>query len=226
MELLATLEMVEWPRAAQLQSRFGGIAVDAANNLYITDNNVVRLLQPTSQSVIVSAVFDAASESAIPITPGKIVVVYGDGLGPAILAQNEPSGGGFGSQTGGTSVNFNGIPAPMIYASATQISAIIPYGIAGSATAQMTVTSASGVSLPVTVPVASSAPSFFSANATGAGQIAAVNLDNSLNDATHPVKVGGYISLYATGEGQTNPLALMESWHRGLFIHNPCRRFK
>jgi uncharacterized protein (TIGR03437 family) len=45
----------------------------------------------------------------------------------------------------------------------------------------------------------------FSQNGTGAGQIAAVNLDGTLNDAAHPAKIGEYISLYATGEGQTYP---------------------
>ena len=38
-----------------------------------------------------------------------------------------------------------------------------------------------------------------------AGQIAAVNANGVLNNAANPVPVGGYISLYATGEGQTVP---------------------
>jgi uncharacterized protein (TIGR03437 family) len=37
-------------------------------------------------------------------------------------------------------------------------------------------------------------------------QLAAVNaLDGSINDAAHPVRIGGYLSLFATGAGQTNP---------------------
>jgi uncharacterized protein (TIGR03437 family) len=55
------------------------------------------------------------------------------------------------------------------------------------------------------VQIAAAAPSFFSQNSSGAGQIAAVNLDGTLNDAAHPVKIGDFISLYATGEGQTYP---------------------
>jgi hypothetical protein len=62
------------------------------------------------------------------------------------------------------------------------------------------------VSAPFSVAVASTAPSFFSLNGTGAGQIAAVNAaDGSINDAAHSVAVGGYISLFATGEGITTP---------------------
>jgi uncharacterized protein (TIGR03437 family) len=93
----------------------------------------------------------------------------------------------------------------MIYSSAGQTAAIVPYGVAGSASAQVVVSSSLGESAPYTVQIAAAAPSFFSQNGTGAGQIAAVNLDGTLNDAAHPAKIGEYISLYATGEGQTYP---------------------
>ena len=99
-----------------------GVAVDAAGNVYVAEqgNNIVRLLQPANAPVLVSAVVDAANESAIAVTPGKIVAIYGAGCGPAALAQNEPSNGAFGTQVAGTSVTFNGVAAPMIYASAGQ----------------------------------------------------------------------------------------------------------
>jgi uncharacterized protein (TIGR03437 family) len=102
-------------------------------------------------------------------------------------------------------VSFNGTLAPVLYASATQVSAIAPYEVAGSAQAQVVVAYQNQTSSAFSVPVAASAPSFFSINGTGAGQIAAVNADGSLNSPDHPVSVGGYVSLYATGEGQTNP---------------------
>jgi len=54
------------------------------------------------------------------------------------------------------------------------------------------------------VPVAASAPGLFTSNLTGAGQAAAINAsDGTVNSAVNPVKIGQYISLYATGEGQT-----------------------
>ena len=184
-----------------------GIAVDNAGNVYVAEqgNNIVRLLKPTNAPVLIGAVQDAATESATALTPGKIVAIYGAGLGPAALALNAPSNGAFGTQVGGTSVTFNGTAAPMIYASSAQASAIVPYEIAGAATANVVVTSQSGVSAAFSVPVAAVAPSFFSRNGTGAGQIAAVNRNGVLNDAANPVAVGDYISLYATGEGQTVP---------------------
>lgn len=184
-----------------------GIAVDRGGNVYVAEqaNNIVRVLRPVNTRVLISAVLDAASETAVAVTPGKIVAIYGTGLGPTTLVMNSASGGAFGTQVAGTNVTFNGIAAPMIYTSDGQAAAIVPYGIAGAASASVVVTSQNGVSLPFFVPVSAAAPAFFSQDGTGAGQIASVNLDGSLNDAAHPVKTGGYISLYATGEGQTFP---------------------
>ncbi len=184
----------------------GTLALDGAGNIYFADsyNNAIRVLRPTNHSVLIGAVVDAASESAVPITPGKIVVIYGAGLGPAGLIQNQPSNGLFGTTVGGTVVSFNGTAAPLIYTSATQVAAIVPYAVTGM-TAQVTVSYQGETSAGFTVPVALSAPSIFTSNETGAGQAAALNADGTVNTAANPVKIGGYISLYATGEGQTSP---------------------
>jgi uncharacterized protein (TIGR03437 family) len=133
------------------------------------------------------------------------VVVYGAGLGPSQLIQNRSSNGPFGTELAGTVVSFNGIAAPILYASATQVAAIVPYAISGT-TAQVTIAYQGETSTAFTIPVAPSAPGIFTSNQTGAGQAAAVNtVDGTLNTAVNPVKIGGYISLYATGEGQTAP---------------------
>jgi uncharacterized protein (TIGR03437 family) len=42
-------------------------------------------------------------------------------------------------------------------------------------------------------------------DSTGKGQAAAVNQDGSINSASHPAPIGSYVSLFATGEGQTSP---------------------
>ncbi len=186
------------------------VAVDGSGNMYVADsgNNAVRLLTPTNKSVLISAVVDAASESAVPVSPGKIVVIYGGGLGPSQLVQNQPGNGVFGTQLAGTTVSFNGIPAPLIYTSATQVAAIVPYGIdpALSAMAQVTVSYQGSISSAFSVSIAASAPSLFTANQTGAGQIATVNaLTGVFNDAAHPAKAGDFLQLFATGEGQTTP---------------------
>jgi uncharacterized protein (TIGR03437 family) len=133
------------------------------------------------------------------------VVIYGVGLGPAQLMQNQPGNDQFGTHAGGTSVSFNGIAAPVLYTSATQVAAVVPYGLSG-ATAQVIVTENGEDSAPFTVPIALAAPGIFTFNQLGAGQAAAINAaGGKSNNAVNPVKIGGYISLYATGEGQTSP---------------------
>ncbi len=183
-----------------------GLAVDGVGNVYIADggNHVVRILRPANQSAVIEAVMDAASQRADPVSPGKIVVIYGVGLGPSQLVQGQHANGQFGIQLGGTAVSFNGIAAPILYASATQVAAVTPYALGGTM-AQVTVTYQGRTSAAFAVPVAQSAPSLFTSNQTGAGQAAAINsVDGTVNTAANPVKVGGVISLYATGEGQTS----------------------
>ncbi len=185
-----------------------GLAVDGTGDIFIADsgNNAVRLLTPTSRSVLISAVVDAASEAAGPVSPGKIVIIYGGGLGPSKVVSNQPSNGVFGTQLAGTTVSFNGTPAPLIYTSATQVAAIMPYEIVAAlfTTAQVTVSYQGSISPAFNVLLAASAPSLFTADQTGAGQIATVNaLTGVFNDAAHPAKAGDFLELFATGEGQT-----------------------
>ena len=188
-----------------------GVAVDGAGNVYGADSNgnVIRILRPTNASVLMGAVVDAASQKTDPLTPGKIVVIYGAGLGPAQLVGNQPddaSGGGLlGADLGGTKVSFNGIAAPILYTSATQVAVVVPYAITGT-TAQVSVSYQGQVSPALTLPVAPSRPSLFTVNQTGAGQAAVVNAaDGTANTAANPAKPGDSILLYATGEGQTTP---------------------
>jgi uncharacterized protein (TIGR03437 family) len=201
----------------------GAITLDGQGDLYVSDviGVAVRRLHPTNRSVLIGAVLDAASQSAGPLSPGKIVVVYGAGLGAATLVQNNPTGGVYGAQLAGTSVNFNGIAAPLVYTSATQVAAIVPYGITGAA-AQVTVTYQGETSPSVAVPVAAVAPSLFTLNQTGGGQAAAVNAaDGSINTAANPVKIGDYISLFATGEGQTTPGSVDGKLAAGAVLPQP-----
>jgi uncharacterized protein (TIGR03437 family) len=134
------------------------------------------------------------------------VVLYGSGIGPAQLVKAAPgSDGSYSTQVANTSVSFNGIAAPMIYTWATQVAAVVPYGITGT-TGQVTVTYQGQTSAAFSVPLASSAPGIFTYDASGLGPAAAINQDGiTVNTAAIPTRIGDIISLYATGEGQTTP---------------------
>jgi len=165
-----------------------------------TPDASIRLLGPTNETVIVTSVRDAATQAVAPVSPGKIVVLYGAGMGPANLLQNRPAAGKSSSNFGGTEVLVNGIPAPILYTSSTQVSAIIPRATAGES-AQIAVRYSGRTSQPLQVKVAPSSPGIFSANGTGAGQAAALNPDGSYNDAAHPIRPGELLKLFVTGEG-------------------------
>jgi uncharacterized protein (TIGR03437 family) len=185
-----------------------GIAVDGAGNVYVADtgNNAIRVLKPTNKSALIGAVVDVASETNLPVSPGKIVAIYGWGLGWPQLLQYQvgPNGERIGTNLSGTTVSFNGIPAPVIFSSVSQVAAIVPYGISGD-TADVTVTFNGATTESVSVPIAVSAPSLFTLNESGAGQAVALNADGTVNTAANPARTGSVISLYATGEGTTSP---------------------
>jgi uncharacterized protein (TIGR03437 family) len=190
--------------SAQLKKP-AGIAVDSTGRVYVADtfDNRIRVLIP---SLSIGAVTNAASNLPGAISPGEIVVLYGSGIGPAQLVKATPgSDGSYGTQLANTSVSFNGIAAPMIYAWATQTAAIVPYGITGT-TAQVTIAYQGQTRAAFSVSIASSAPGIFTSDSTGQGPAAAINQDGiTVNTAATPTKIGDIISLYATGEGQTTP---------------------
>jgi len=57
----------------------------------------------------------------------------------------------------------------------------------------------------VELPISQVAPAIFTSDASGRGQAAVINQDGSLNSTAHPAPRGSIISIYCTGEGQTNP---------------------
>ena len=75
---------------------------------------------------VVAAVTNAASYDASGVSPGEIAIVWGQSLGPATpTGLQVNSNGTLSSSIGGVQVFFNGYPAPMIYALATQLSAVV-----------------------------------------------------------------------------------------------------
>ena len=104
--------------------------------------------------MLIGSVVDGASQRAIPVTPGKLVTIYGVGLGPAQLVSNQSTNGKYSIQVAGTTVSINGIPSPILYTSSTQVGAVVPYAITG-ATAQVTVSYQGNTSDSFSVPLAS-----------------------------------------------------------------------
>ncbi len=183
-----------------------GVALDSAGNVYVADsgNMVIRLLTPVPSSVSVAS---AASGNGVSISPGEIVNIFGtSGLGPSTPVSAQVVNGFFPKQLAGTTVSFNGTPAVVIYTSATQVSAIVPYSmpIGGAANATVTFAGQSWTTADA-LPIAAAATGIFTANSTGIGQVAAINQNNTINSMSVPAPEGTVVSLYVTGEGLTSP---------------------
>jgi uncharacterized protein (TIGR03437 family) len=180
--------------------------------LYDPAGNLLRaqvrsaVLGPVPQATGAGLV-NAASFLGGPVAPGELVTIFGSGIGPATLAGYQITAFHFfDTLAGETTVLFDGVPAPLIYASAGQTTAIVPYSVAGKTSTQMSILYQGRASTPIAVPVAPSAPALFSADSSGKGNGAIFNQDNSLNLPSNPAAQGSIVVLFGTGEGQTNPL--------------------
>src|SRR5205807_10110984 len=92
------------------------------------------------------------------------------------------------------------------YSSAGQVAAVVPYAVDGKPGTQVQLKNGSATTDPIALPVTPVAPSIFSVNLSGAGPAAVLNQDGlTVNSAKAPAARGSYISIFATGEGQTQP---------------------
>ena len=147
----------------------------------------------------------ASLTHGVAVAPGEIVTIFGSGLGPTpgVGAQLDARGL-VAKQLAGTSVTFDAMAAPLLYAGANQINAIVPFGVAAKTSTQIVVT-VNGISSPAAVEaVAASAPGIYSIDMSGTGQAAALNQDGTVNSASNPAARGSVVSFWITGAGLLN----------------------
>ncbi len=185
--------------------QFTYAAVNSANkdsNLATATVNVTAAARPVFGA---SGVGNAASYLA-PVSPGMIAFLQGQAMGPAALQTLEFNSGGFIEKAIGTAkVLFDGVSAPLLYASSGALAAIVPYGVSGKATTNVTVQYNGISSAAVAVPVTAANPGIFSSNSSGTGQAAALNQDGTVNSAANPAKRGSVVTFYLTGDGLETP---------------------
>ena len=183
------------------------IALDAAGDIFVADSRAgaVFKIQPASapSPPTIAYILNSASNNPPPAAPGEIVTLYGVNIGPPTLTQGQLNAGSFTTQIAGTQVFFDGKPAPLIYVSATQTAAVVPYEVSGSTL--VTLSYQGQTSAGMALPVAPSAPGLFTADSSGQAQAAAINQGGSLNSAAQPASIGDVVVFFATGEGQTTP---------------------
>jgi uncharacterized protein (TIGR03437 family) len=156
----------------------------------------------------VSSVGNGASYAQGSAAPGEVITLFGSNLGPATGVTAQIVNGNLTTQLGGVQVLVSGIPAPMIYASATQVSAVVPYEVARFSVAAVGVKYLGQTSNIASLPVVATVPGIFTLNQSGTGAAVAYNDDFTLNGANNPETKGHTLALFLTGEGQTNPAGI------------------
>ena len=129
---------------------------------------------PVPSGPQISAVENAASFAQVPVVPGSLTTI----MGSALAGKN-------------VSVTFNGLPATILYDSATQINLLVPAGLGALTSAQLVVTVDGAISAPMTVQVAPFEPGIFAG--------ALLNQDGTVNGIANPAAAGSVVYFYATG---------------------------
>lgn len=170
----------------------------------------------------VACVLDAANLSRTGVVaPSELLTLIGTGLGPATgVAATDSST----TTLGGVTVTFDGVAAPLLYVSATQINVAVPAnvlvgsrGVLSYGTMQVSVNGLMSPSrvLPLTVNNPSLFADLLSADPLGtvtqctvgsvtyfgALTVFALNADGSVNSCSNPAKVGSTVSLFVNGMG-------------------------
>ncbi len=150
----------------------------------------------------ITGLVSAASYQGGVVSPGMLVTLAGVNFGPVAGVSGQLIGGRFTTTAGGCSVAFDGLAAPMLYANATQINAIVPYGVSGKTSSQVVTQCGGARSEPWPVSVEASVPGIFTADGA---QAAAFNEDGLYNSPSQPARAGSIMTVFATGEGVVTP---------------------
>jgi uncharacterized protein (TIGR03437 family) len=147
------------------------------------------------------------------VAPGSLISIFGSNLASSLSqADSIP----LSTTLGGVGVTINSTPAPLLFVSAGQINAQLPWN-AGNGTASIVVTRDGATSSAVSFPVGSLNPGIFTLSGDGTGQaIAYGNSDGAFAApagsvpppyTAHPAKIGDPTSLVilATGMGSVDP---------------------
>jgi uncharacterized protein (TIGR03437 family) len=173
-----------------------------------------------SASPQISAVVNGASLIGGAISPGEIVAIFGLNLGVSQRTQMQlNANGAVSTSLAGTQVFVNGIRAPLLYASATQVGAVTPFGLTGT-TAEFQIFYNGLTSTSLIVPLTSATPGLFSVQGDGGG-LGVLNSDGSTSDWNALTQAGSVVTFYATGAGQTVPASVDGSMASGASFPLP-----
>ena len=155
--------------------------------------SLVRLSRSKApRTVRLACLGNAGTNLAGPVAAGEIVSLFGESMSPL-----HPGLPGVP-----VSVTFDGAPAPLLYADANQVNAVVPWEL-DAATTTVCESYAGAPPGCMTLDVAPAVPGVFMADDTYA---LAVNQDGTINAAANPAPPGSIVSIFATGLGPVTPV--------------------
>ena len=145
----------------------------------------------------------ASGREAVPqlVAPGSYVAIYGMNL-----AGNGNPGATAGqplpATLNGARLTLGGLPLPLLYASPTQVNAVIPQGIAPNATYPLVVVNGTSQSVPMALTVTELQPGVYTVDTSGSGAgIVTDALSGQLITPSNPAHAGQNLVIYMTGLG-------------------------
>lgn len=204
----ATLSVTVNPALLAVGTYFGTITVAPTAAGIGPQTMNVTLTVGAAVTPLPTSVTNAASQIPGAVAPGEIVSIYGTNMGPAEGVFGAISNNMLETTVAGIQVMFGNTPAPLLYVSATQINAIVPYELSGQIQTNMQVSNLGTVSATLQLSVTATVPGIFTLTENGQGAGAIINVGNvngGINGAANPIPQGGAIEVFAAGLGQTTP---------------------
>jgi uncharacterized protein (TIGR03437 family) len=160
----------------------------------------------------IACVADAINATLIgPVAPGQLLTIYGSGIGPSQPAIGFSGVARLPTSLGGVSITFDGIPAPILYASGAQINVQVPFEIKANNSTVMQFSLNGWVIGSRLFAVAPQNPGMFVTSIQSSGVCGnvgfsgfvalALNEDGSVNSCANPAHAGSTLSLFVNGIG-------------------------
>jgi hypothetical protein len=106
----------------------GVVSASPEQSFLFTESLTIADPQRTDGPCMSLGIQNAASFQTGPIAPGEIVTIYGAGIGPETAAYQQTGPDGRATtELANVRVFFDDTPAPLLYAQANQINAVVPW---------------------------------------------------------------------------------------------------
>jgi uncharacterized protein (TIGR03437 family) len=176
------------------------MALDPSGILHIAGSApVITAFRPGAPATpLIAGILTGASSGYPPegmIVPAEVISIYGAALGPLTPVVAAPSdSGSYPTTLAGVRVLIDGIPAPLLYVSDTQINAVTPVEIGADTEGVQIVRDGNAAPTFRTVVLPGFPSIFYGSNAIGV-----LNADGTWNSIANPASLGSIVSIWTTG---------------------------